>query len=650
MAVQFRNAVFAAADNTAIDMEISSDGGVVWFPFTATEDDTNALGQQLYADAFDSADPYVTPSLPTEVSVNPVLSPELFGAKGDGIENDAVALQNFCNYCRDVNEKGHARGSYFVGDATITQYTDIDWSGSELVTTLGGQTVPAWEVAPNAADVTIDDATANSVVQGLVDADRVKRGVRKFAELAAYKDYFVFVNTGVTSILRDGGGSYRYEWTMNPEREGYLSDALSFDVPDDVDVAVVNLERIREKMRVTAPTIRIKSGTTPRTVGLIEVSRSNTILDMGGFSNDTTTTNPIGIRVSAYGWVTIENFHGVDLGEDGTQYGINARGLGHRYVNVTIRGSRRGYDGNNAQHARFHGCRFIDGLGGHFGHDTKVFDCDIHADHPNASPLRTGGGSIEAYNCTLHAGTQKAIYTIRGDVGEAVGVAGLYNCHMGFRWDGGPRTIRIISSSPSSNRSGNTPLARDIRWPDAIKIEGGTVTVLGSGLNKRVFPLHIATSWTPTAFGVHVDTSVSWKNVSLNFENGDPKLRFFGTREDWWRGPGFTFDIDTMYDVSILWGSVEDSNTYPTEGRADWRIRTMGQLDAEIDFEAVHKFRAICDGYTLDSNNGSVSKVGDEEWWFQAGVGGAPEQRISIPNGTSYDVPAPGTFGRYVCI
>jgi hypothetical protein len=61
--MEFRNPVFSAEDNSRIDMEVNHPV-YGWISFTASPDDISADGRALYAAAYDTAGPYVTPPPP----------------------------------------------------------------------------------------------------------------------------------------------------------------------------------------------------------------------------------------------------------------------------------------------------------------------------------------------------------------------------------------------------------------------------------------------------------------------------------------------------------------------------------------------------------------------------------------------------------
>lgn len=87
--MNFKNAVFCAADNARIDMEIEHpDFG--WIPFTADPTDVEQHGRDLYAAALTSALPYVAPVYTPEQrrSMMPALSARQFWMAAANIDID----------------------------------------------------------------------------------------------------------------------------------------------------------------------------------------------------------------------------------------------------------------------------------------------------------------------------------------------------------------------------------------------------------------------------------------------------------------------------------------------------------------------------------------------------------------------------------
>ena len=570
-----------------------------------------------------------------------VLTPEQYGAIGDGQRDDSAALQAMFDACRETGRPWRMSRRYFVGDATLTVWTSGDGSSSELITTAEGQSNPVMLVAALLDDNLGSDAALADTFNAALP---LAKGTRRIPALGAWAGSTVRLGSNALYLRRGADtGSYRHHIFFEVlDAEGHIWPPLPVDVAAVDTPFTASRTILREWLNIDMPLVRVASGETNRGQ-LVRVTRPRVNIWGGQLRNETPAAIAEGFRAHFTTSVRWFGCHVEGLRRVSENYAYNLTGAGFELHGCSETNCRRGLDGTYASHVSVVGGSYPDGIGGHliFGLSASS-GAVIGRNNANTSPIHVSGGDINIQGCRIVA--FRRVINARQDAPELIGQVALEGNDIAVDWSdetGTPEADLIHLHALSSDYDPG----RAISFPEHIRVSGNTVRVSGTGHSGQVYLFRVSSRWENiTAQDVVLNGRVSVNGNAFTFENGAPDLRITGAKRANWTGPGLVFDVaDLDGFFQVYWGA--DAAAQSPAGRADFRIHGCREVVLRIDGGSCRYARAEAESATLSAAAGLTDPIGDEDWQVgrailagQFGLGGRTLNYSPVGSPRNWDI------------
>ncbi len=575
------------------------------------------------------------------------VSPEHFGAVGDGVTDDGAAWQAMLDFCRDNGLAWRARGKYMIA-GKVTAYTSGDATGATIITTAAGQTDPVFEVASIASDVVAGDSSLLAAVNAEVAAGGLSRGQSVIASLGAYAGQSIRVASTTDYIARYGGANYRHEIFFQVlDGEGNITPPIPYDVGSGVSFTAADRAMVRSLVVIDGLRIEVNDGASDRSSSLCKVSRPNVVISKCEIVNKTPAKMAMLGEVGYTTGVTFRDCKFDGALEASTNYGLKVAGALVAIENCRGANSRRDIDGTYAIDVKVSGGIYPNGVGGHLIFDADIRGATIGSDAPNAAPIHIAGGNISIIGNRIARTGEGAIVNVRADVVEFFGSIVLAHNNIKFdaRADTGTTDYGLVKFNAPA--AAHDP-GRAIELAAHIVVDGNAIEVTGTGHTGRAV-VGIDDMSNISGQSVQVSGSVAIRNNDLNFTNGAPVLRVSSVRSTNWTGDGYRIEVASAGTLQMYLAALA-GHAAPSAARHDVHVTAGGNVTVDYDYEAVRRSMIDCDTYAESAAASATSAVGDEEWWHKIN-GGAPQIIMaSLADDAAWSFPVPTNYATYMLV
>jgi hypothetical protein len=563
-------------------------------------------------------------------AINGTVSVKDFGAVGDGVTNDAAALQACFDFCATNNLPFRIpTGDFYVGTSSLTIYTSGRCEGRIMATNSGSD--PVVEVSSLSADV--EEPSTSSVSSW----GNLSIGQTYIGSATDLKDWYVFLQTSDPWIVRTtpGGTFNKYHAMRFTTDDGFFTPEVRVDITNANITSVVK-KRIRETLTIAGLTIVFSDGSGER-IGAALISRPNTTLNSCFVINNTATPVQQGFYTLKTCMVSINDCFVSGLSVNSTNYGYAAGGWSFDVSLHSCRESksRRGLDIQNGFDVSVVSGSFPSGIGAHWGHGLSVTGGTVIGANNtiNPSPVLYSGSDLNVSGCRIvaRASNTLALVRMRPDLPELAGsVCLLNNSYIVDDLANVASDIRLFSISYGS-ATGYNP-GRRLIMPSNVIIEGGKFTLLKSGSTTSSFiawAMH--SQWTNNSatctHGAVYNMNVSIGNIKTDFGAlGDidtstnvPRLGVVYNKGFDHFGSGAVINIHDTAGAYVFASAISD-NVDTSEkretGRADFYFARIPVVFASVADGVYRRCIAQDVGtYTRNKPSGTsaFSVVGDEE-------------------------------------
>lgn len=542
-----------------------------------------------------------------EMARDSYLSPEQFGAVGDGVTDDAGALQAMFEASAMTGRPWRMARRYFAGTAQLTIRTGGDGSGAEIITTAAGQTVQSLVISPLPGDERTADGALATQFNALLP---LARGTQRIPGLAPWVGHTVRLFSATPMVNRFGSASpYRHEVFFEVlDDDGHIWPPLPFDLSETVTFSAEKTP-LRDWIDIRMPTVRVATGETDR-VGLVRVERARVNVRGGMLINETPARLTTGFSASYTTSVRWWGCHVSGARHANTNYGWNMTGAGFELHGCSEDFCRRGVDASYGIDIKLVGGRYPDGIGAHLAFGMSAQNASLGTNEINNAPVRFAGADVSVTGCEITV-RQGALLESRTDVSYLAGAIRLSGNRIAFEGTdktGGYEWSLVRISGPSATFDSSRPM----RMPELIEVAGNHVCVSGKTHAGRVAAVLLASGMANLTQGVIIDGDIDVRGNRLSFENGAPRMRIELAKQANFTGRGWRLNVRDVEDLNIWAGA--HSGAGGQAARLDIFAQNIGHLALRPDFGAVRMIQAHARTHTSSQAFGLHPPVGDESW------------------------------------
>lgn len=411
-----------------------------------------------------------------------IVSVKDFGAIGDGVTDDTVAVRAAHVYANSVNAPVSYNGIDRIAlqaDAQIPMKTSTDFSGCELVILGGVMTPPSFSTFNTLYLITDDDCPIETYTGAMTGSNLIEGSRSPCFNIFNGHGVAVIQANLITVPDRDKTGTMEYRQAFKINRQGIASHPLSRDLSG----SAANMEmtyRRTSKKRLSIRNVSLTDGAW-NNQRVFKINRCN--VDISGFSvlfddPDTFSFDNICELISIYHGcdIVINDFTTTGRRYVGSQasYCLAIYSGADIYVNRMNAVSGWGATGTDDVSGLYFSDSILNRVDAHSsGHNIFVNNCDLH---DMGVVYGWGGGIISVTNSRLH--DCSAISTREDYGGQFFGNLVVDNC----QFHSAATTIYAVDFSTNPMGASSTIYA-----PREIRVSNISRYFKGSGAGPWVF-------------------------------------------------------------------------------------------------------------------------------------------------------------------
>lgn len=452
----------------------------------------------------------------------PVLTPTLFGAVGDGVANDTVAVRACYSYANPLRRPVafyDMEACLIDADAQIQVRVPTDGAGCHLkaanglVATPASGTVNTMFIIEDGATPLVTGNVATPAADGTKVADLSAGSTRACGDFMQDAGFAYFQGSGGTGPnIVD-----RYEAGVSPYRQSFAIGVNGRSLqPLSLDVSTETQLYYETRAMPSSGNLRFQNFnvdlSTFNNQEIVRISRCNTSVSNIQFMQEDGTADPdtinrlIKVYKAAYVYINEITAHAQqDGGDGGGTYVYNYENFAEVYMD------------------RCHGTDGWGAMGTNHGNGLYVTNCNLNrVDFHNGGHnyfvsnstiynrgifLGWGGGSLKVTDCKF---IDAPVIQYRADYGGIfwgdIIVDGVEGVDAGFVW-----TIVDANTNPVGSSVLSGPVARSIVVRNAHRSDADE-----NGNNREIIPVHITVDPTSGTLAPIAPTNIQVDNVSCS--------------------------------------------------------------------------------------------------------------------------------------
>lgn len=358
------------------------------------------------------------------------LTPEKFGATGNGVSDDAPALAKMALEALRTNQAAYIPGRRYRVNSTVTLYTNTICDGV-IVRQNNGFRGEVVNIAPAPGDIVIV-STAELEKWGT----SLLSGASKIPEAGALVGWYVFAFTHDQILLvRKGNPNLAFGdgfEVTNPD--GRIAPPLLQDWQLPWKNFDLRRKAVRQPVMVSGLTVELDGEEASESQTGLSVSRPNVILDHCTVRNTSYAPVQAGFSANATCHVSFRNCSSEGMQAHVTNYGFNSNTSAFlSYIDCRQNYCRRGLDAHRAKGIRVIGGLYPDGVGAHYAWGFVADSIQtIGHNESNLACVLVTGGQVRIINCSLVIHSSGAAFRMRTDAHELAGQLIIENNDMIF--------------------------------------------------------------------------------------------------------------------------------------------------------------------------------------------------------------------------
>jgi len=558
-----------------------------------------------------------------------------FGAVGDGVTDDSVAIQACFDYCRDNDMPWRMNGTYAADN--LICYNSGDANGSTIIATNNGQITPVFSVSAKASDINSNDTALLTAFNALLP---LSKNTSVIPSLAAWKGKSLRLASSSRYITRIGSATdWRTELVFDVlDSEGTIYPPIPFDVSAITFTTGVSTI-ITKPTVINDLNININSGSTGRnTKALFEVSKPNTIINALSVKNNTITPIAAGSGFLYTTNITFNNLRVDGMLEASTNYGLSGAGSNITVNNANLFGCRRGFDSTYGNGISINGGVFPDGIGAHLAFNATIIGAYISSDPPNNSPVFWSGGDVTLSACKIVANGTNAC-SFRQDTPELIGKFQLVDSDIYFNQDSATGSATLAVFNHDYPVTSFDP-GRNIAAPDTVNICNNSIYMSGAGHTNKIALYQIEDNINNlnAARSFVTGTNVIAEGNTFKFENNLPAVTQVINKRASFTGTGFRITLKDIPEFNGFFG--DTTGTATTTARSHLIVESYGAVDINVDGGCLESYFVNGTNFSSSTAVGSTSLLYDEQFWYSIN-NFVYKRLITIEDDSAFKFPSP---------
>lgn len=580
----------------------------------------------LYQVTFDGTLAIDTTEISFEVAPEQIvlgyLTPEAYGAQGDGTTIDDDALTAWVTACNSTGLTARGTpGKIYRCSSALTLTVRVPFQGNGCIFTVpnNGQAHNSlFDIESLAADID------NSITLGAVNTwTGLQKGSRRIPQLTE-KDWAYSFNSADQFILqRSTAGSLNYgEAFATVTDDGWLDAPLARTYTTPFSDLTIVRRKIRAAMVVEGLTIEVVEGSSSLANRIVRTLRPNTIMRNCHIFNVSGDLVQQGFVADSTVGVKYEHCSVSGLGIDSQEYGWNSNYSNRiSYMDCWQSDCRRGTDGHASKNVYVGRCNLPDGTGGHWIDGFTVEDSILgFRSAQNPRSIQISGSNILALNNQYHLGTTGQAFCMRSDFPEITGYCILRGGVIHI-YDEGDTPIPagdILVMQLQAYDSYNS--LRTVYQPSYLEFTPDLVRQYGAASTNDINLVNVGCPKTAANFPRSVDTSGRMLIApgKLDFDAGDLNGALPRAYVAFYKGET---QIGTPNQVLVknipcvyIFSSPFSAAATGANGRYDITVEDatkVSTFDMRVGATRIGRLRRCHTGSTLN-RAGAVAALGDE--------------------------------------